>query len=552
MSNTKLDRVSELQMRFWAGELTRNEFLRRAAVLGVSASVLGRLTMQSASYVLAAERSRAWASGNVTFVWSDFQEPTTLDPALAQDSNSYSVIRNIYEPLVEIDPVTQRLIPRLALSWTPSGHTWTFTLRRGVTFHDGTPFDAAAAAQSIKRVLKINQGPAFLISDIVSVKVVDSHTLSVTTKAPMPFLPAHLVKIGIVSPTAIKQHEQGGDSGQHWLGTNAVGTGPYIAQPWQHGARLTLNKNTKWWHGWQPGSIDTVIFNPSSNVSVRVEMLQRGTADMIGWPPLNEATRVSKGRGFHLQVTPTYDTDPALYLNVTKAPLNNPLVRRALQYVFDYNAMKSYYQGFAAAPGGPIPSDFPYGAQGLAPFRQDFALAKRLLDQAHVSPSSIKLDFVVPAGFAEFAFGATAFQAAAKKMGITVNLTTVPWSEMLAMYSKPSTSGHITDFAQSPFTADPTLFMTAFFQTGGLYNMSKYSNPQVDHLLTAAARTFDAAAQKRYMSQAQTIVRDQAVCIWGARPRTVDAVPDYVRGYVIDRTDYRWSMKFYLIRIAAH
>jgi hypothetical protein len=135
---------------------------------------------------------------------------------------------------------------------------------------------------------------------------------------------------------------------------------------------------------------------------------------------------------------------------------------------------------------------------------------------------------------------------------LTVNISTVPWSQMLAMYSKPSTSAHITDFAQSPFTLDPTLFMTAFFQTGGLYNMSKYSNPRVDRLLTRTAQTFSPSAQAHFMDQAQRIVRDQAPCVWGARPRTVDAVPDYVRGYVIDRTDYRWSMKFYLIRILAH
>jgi peptide/nickel transport system permease protein len=135
---------------------------------------------------------------------------------------------------------------------------------------------------------------------------------------------------------------------------------------------------------------------------------------------------------------------------------------------------------------------------------------------------------------------------------LTVNISTVPWSQMLAMYSKLRTSTHITDFAQSPFTLDPTLFMTAFFQTGGLYNMSKYSNPRVDRLLTRAAQTFSPSAQAHFMDQAQRIVRDQAPCVWGARPRTVDAVPDYVRGYVIDRTDYRWSMKFYLIRILAH
>jgi len=82
--------------------------------------------------------------------------------------------------------------------------------------------------------------------------------------------------------------------------------------------------------------------------------------------------------------------------------------------------------------------------------------------------------------------------------------------------------------------------------------VSKYSNPQVDYFLKQAGSTFNPAKQKSYMAQAQKIVRDQAVCVWGARPRTVDAVPDYVHGYVIDRTDYRWSMKFYLMQIAAH
>ncbi|MDB5076273.1 MAG: glutathione-binding protein [Chloroflexi bacterium] len=546
------DRVSELQHAFWTGEISRNELLSRAAKLGVSASVLATLPTIGVTPALAAGRAASPSKSPVTFVWADNQEPTSADPHLAQDTSSFSLVRNVYEPLVEIDPATLTLIPRLATSWKVLGNTWTFKLRSGVLFHDGSKFDASAAYQSISRCLSINQGAAFLIHDIESMKVVDPGTLKITTKGPSPYLPAHLVKIGIISPAAIKQHAQGNDLAQHWLSTNAVGTGPYIMQPWQHGSRLTLTKNTHWWHPWHAGSIDTVIFDPTTDTTVRMEKLQRGTADFVAWAPLNEAVRVGKTSGFHLHVTKTFDSDPVLYLNTKKPPLDNVLVRQALQYIFDYGAVRSYYQNYASIPTGPIPADFPTGLKGLPPFRQDFAKAKSLLDQAHVSPSSIKLDFVVPAGFAEFAFGATAFQAAAQKLGITVNVITTPWAQMLAQYSSLKTSAHITDFAQSPFSLDPTSFMTSFYQTGAVYNMSKVSDPRIDRLLTMATQSFSLADQAKYMGQAQKIVHDMAACVWGCRPQTVDAVPNYVKGYVMDRTDYRWAMKFYLLSIAHH
>jgi peptide/nickel transport system substrate-binding protein len=253
-----------------------------------------------------------------------------------------------------------------------------------------------------------------------------------------------------------------------------------------------------------------------------------------------------------MHVTKTFDSDPVLYLNTQNPPLDNVLVRQALQYIFDYDAVKAYYQGFASVPTGPVPADFPTGLAGQPAYRQDFAQAKRLLAQANVAPSSIKLDFIVPAGFAEFAFGATAFQAAARKAGINVNLITMPWSQMVSEYGSQTKPAHITDFAQSPFGLDPTTFMTAFYQTGAMSNMSKASNARIDKLLVAAATAPSASAAASAMAQAQKLVRAQAYCVWGARPQTIDAVPDYVQGYVMDRTDYRWATKFYLLSITSH
>ena len=539
--------------------LTRRELLRAAVATGgvgalapftgaLASSAAGRATVRTAKQ----DDNVEWAESPIQFVWVDYAEPTSLDPALVQDTSSFSFARNVYEPLVEIDPAKLELEPALATEYTvaPDGKSYTFKLRPGIKFHGGNDFTADDVKTTVERVQAINQGPSFLIANVTKVTVVDPLTVTMTTKEPDPFLPAHLVKIGIVSAKTVATNTQGDDHARAYFAENADGTGPYKMQSYEKGSQINLVKNPTWWRGWQPGSIDEIAFRWAGETSTRVQMLERGEADLIGWVPPAEAQRIGQSEGFTLVPWQTFDTDPAIYINTQRAPTDNVKFRQAITAAFNYQALIDYNQGFATTPAGPVPSDFPGGAQDLQPFTQDLERAKQLLTESGVDAAGTKLEFVVPSSFASFAFGATVLQESLKELGIEVNIQEMPWAQMLELYKSEDSSPHFTDFAQSPFGLDPIQFVGQFFITGGQYNMAKYSNPDVDAMVAKAKVTLDEGARNKVLSDVQHKVVADAVNIWGCRPQTLDAVPNHVKGYVMDPTDYRWATKLYLLRIA--
>src|SRR5262249_38977456 len=138
------------------------------------------------------------------------------------------------------------------------GKTYTFTLRQGVKFHGGNDFTADDVKATLDRVKAINQGPSFLITNVTNVTVVDPKTVTIATDAPDPFLPAHLVKIGIVSAKTIAANVKDNDNARAYFAENADGTGPYQLKSWDKGSQINLVKNQVWWKGWQPGSIDEI------------------------------------------------------------------------------------------------------------------------------------------------------------------------------------------------------------------------------------------------------------------------------------------------------
>jgi len=420
-----------------------------------------------------------------------------------------------------------------------------------VRFHDGTAFDANAVKVSIERMLGIGQGSSFLIDKVSGVSADDPMTVTITTNALDPLMLAHLVKIGIVSPAAVDQNKTTDDPwAREWFAENTAGSGPYRLVSWERGARLTLEKNQDWWFGWQPGSIDEVIFQWAGESATRAQMLERGDADLVGWLTPNDVLRIAEQPGFQLVEWQTFDTNPGIFLNTKKPPLDNLNVRQALTAAFDYQAVIDFYQGYGSTPGGPVPADFPgAGAEGFEPFKQNLDKAKQLLQGSGVDPGATPLTFIVPAGQAEFLFGATVLQETAKQLGFGVEITEVPWAQMLELYKDDDTAGHLTDFALTPYTLDPIQYLRPFYYGGGFYNMCKYDNPAVNQLIDEASMTADPDARQQLLAQAQTIIRDDAVCIWACTPRLLDAVPDHVVGYQMDITDYRWATKFYPIRI---
>jgi peptide/nickel transport system substrate-binding protein len=525
---------------------------RRLLALAAAATAL-TVTACGSGSSSSSSASGEWQQGPVTFVHAGAAAPAHIDPAQAVDLDSFTVTRNLYDTLVWTDS-DLKTIPWLATDWTttPDGLTTTFTLQDGVKFSDGSPLTSADVKVTMERIMALQAGPSYLFTGVTGVEAVDDLTVAIHTAQPDTYLLPHLTKVGIVSSAAVTAHKTDDDPwATKWFDENSAGSGPYVLGEWQKGVQLTMEKNKDWWKGWEAGSIDTVIDQFVTETSSRVQMVEQGTADFASSWPATDALRVGKEDGFSLVSVPTFEIEPMFSLNTQKAPFDNKLVRQAAQLAFDYGAVVDYYQGEATTPGGPIPSDYP-GAKDFPAYEQDQAKAKELIAQSGVDLSKNPVTFVLPAGYDSFSVGATIFQESLQKVGFTVEIQQMPFSQVMSAYSDPATAGEASVIISSPYSTDPTVFLGNFYLPGATYNFSMYDNPQVTSLVEQARSSLDQAAAETALQEAETLIRDDAPAIWAGRPNTLVAVPDYVKGYEMATVDYRWTMYFWQLRIAAH
>lgn len=225
----------------------------------------------------------AHADTNVTLVVP--AEPDTLAAWSAENSSSVVVVRNVEESLLNRDPATNEFVGELATSWKQEEPTrWRFILRQGVKFHDGSPFNAEAAAFALSREWD-PKNVTFLTSLLgpkMTFTVVDDYTLDVTTETPDSLLPARLYVSPIDSEVAYKADPKSSE-------TNPIGTGPYKFVRWDHGQSITLAKNPDWWGNTTPAdahgkqSFDTATFVFRKETSVATDMLVNNEANFARW-----------------------------------------------------------------------------------------------------------------------------------------------------------------------------------------------------------------------------------------------------------------------------
>ena len=530
---------------------------RRLAALGVAVAcgiaLAACSSANSSSSAGSGTSNGGWAASPVRLVYAGLA-PTHIDPRQATDLDSFTVTRNLYDPLVWSTP-QGAIIPWLATSWhvSANGLATTFTLRQGVKFTDGSTFTSADVKSTIDAMLATKAGQTgSLLSSVTGVSTPNPQTAVITTNAPDAYLLTHLTRIGIASAAGVQAHRTASDPWAFtWFDNNSDGTGPYVLGTYNKGTDLTLIKNKQWWKGWQPGSIDEVVDEFVPDTATRVEMVERGTAALTELWSVPDAERVGKQSGFTLNTYSTYDIDPLLCLNTQKAPFNNKLVRQAAQYAFNYQAMIAYWNGQATAPGGPMPNDYP-GAAQFPSYAQNLAKAKQLIAQSGVNLAANPVTITVVAGVAEFSVIGTIAQQSLEAAGFKVSLQTLPGAQALAVLGKPQQAANATTLISSPFTTDPTLFLGNFYLPTGSFNFSFYNNPQVDSLIQNARTSTSSSTATTDIQQAEQIIRSDAPVIWAAVPKTLVPVPNWLVGYQPSFTDFRWTTYFWPLREKAH
>lgn len=469
------------------------------------------------------------ASGNAAtrpFVYAVRTEAVTMDPHVNDLGYSQYAQRAVYEALVEYKVSADGkvdLAPLLAQKWDVSAdaRTYTFTLQPNVKFQDGTPFDAEAVKWNIDRLVTLKLPPSGRIPPLDSVDVVDPTTIRFVLKNPFaPFLAAMAMPL-MVSPTAARSHDQGGDGGKAWLDGNAVGTGPYKLDQWLRGQQVTFSRNPDYWRGWTGNHLDKIVLRTVKEAATQRQMLETGDADLADGIGFDDLEPLSSTPGVVVQ----QGTSPEILnigLQTQKPPFNNPKMRQAVAYAFDYDSfVKGVLNSRAQAPNGPIPQGT-WAADNAAPYVRDLAKAKQLVSEANLAPGT-KVRIQTISAYGWYQPGeAQILQQNLKELGIDATIDDkADAATFLAALQDKDKGPEIFFWRAVQSIDDPDyelrrLYDSAYVGAAGVNGMW-YQNKQFDDLLDHALATPDRAQRKPLYDQMSKLLRDEQPAIWPAQ-----------------------------------
>jgi peptide/nickel transport system substrate-binding protein len=466
-------------------------------------------------------------------------EPQSLDPHTVTATNDFRILVNVYDGLVRFKDGTLEVEPALAQSWKISddGKTYTFKLRQGVKFHDGSDFDAEAVKFNFDRMLKkdhpfYDTGPfplSFNFASVEAVNVLDEHTVEFKlSEAFAPFLSNLAYPTGlIVSPAAVERH------GKEY-GRSPSGTGPFKFVEWLSNQRVVVERNADYWDG--AAKLQAVVFRPITDANTRVaEMMAGGIDVMVEVPPDNLATfeqdanfAVAEQAGPHVWFT---------ILNTKEGPFADKRVRQAANYAVNKQTLvDDVLQGTATVAAGPIPPAFNWVESSVEPYPHDPEKAKALLAEAGVENPQVTF-YVTEGGSGmldPITMGA-AIQADLQAVGFKVKIETYEWNTFLGRVN-PGLEGKADMAEMAWMTNDPdtvpylTLRTDAMPDKGG-FNSGYYSNPQLDELLEKARRSTDQAERGKLYGEVQSIVHDDAPWLFVANWKQNAVTTAAVKGF---------------------
>lgn len=477
--------------------------------------------------------SDAPATSDATFVFASSADPAIIDGAYVSDGESLRVVRQIFEGLVTTAPGTTDIQPALAESWKASddGLTWTFALRSGITFHDGTPFDAAAVCANFDRWYNFtglqqspsiayywttvfggfakNEDPSLPPSLYKSCAAPDATTAVVTlSKASSTFLSAlTLPSFSIASPTALKEYKADEVSGtadqpafSGTFGTeHPTGTGPFRFVRWEKGNQLVLERNDDYWG--TKASIKTLVFRPIADGPARRQALE--AKDIDGYDLVDPAdVQALEDDGYQILKRPAFNV-AYLGFNQKIKPLDNPKVRQAIAHAINRQNVitTNYPEGAVVATQFMPPEVFGY-ADDVPTYDYDVAKAKALLAEAGVPNPTIEFWYptdvsrpYMPSPESNF----TLMKADLEAAGFTVVTKSAPWNpdylnQVDAGKAAVYLLGWTGDFG------DPDNFIGTFFQSP--QPAWGYDNPELVTLLNQAEAQTDQAARVALYQQA--------------------------------------------------
>jgi peptide/nickel transport system substrate-binding protein len=491
-------------------------------------------------------------------VFAGRQEVPTIDPSIKYDWSIRMMQQGLYDALVKYVGNPAEIVPWLAERWESSADakTWTFHLAKNAKFHTGDPVTAEAVRFSFARTLKLNQGPAWMLSDFLKedgIKVLDEHTIQFNlTQSYAPFL-SFVPWWYVMNPKQVAANEQAGDAGQKWLTDHEAGSGPFKIKRWEQGTLYEIEAVDGYWKGWPTKDhVGGVILKIVREAAAQRAGLLRGEFDIVEGLTPEDYDQVAKMPGI---VSANYPgmTTFGLKMNTQKAPTKDANLRKAIAYAFDYEALPKIFNGNAVLETSPLPAatrghiDVP----GLP--RQDVAKAKDYLAKSAYPQGGIELEYVYVQGLEEERKIGLVLIDNLQRLGIKLKMVPMTWPNMVARAAKVETSPDFLAVFTTPVSTDPDAVAYQYHRNswGKYYGSSFYQNDDVGKLIERARSIgkweerapLYAEIQKKIAADQPEVFGMLANRRWGLR--------DHVKGFVFSPVRFTGEVDLYPLAIVA-
>lgn len=447
-------------------------------------------------------------------------EPDQLDPHKTTSYFAFQVLENVFDTLVMPDENLE-MQPALAESWELSDDQleWTFTLRDGVEFHDGSPFTSADVLYSYNRIIDEELANAWRLSAIESIDAPDDRTVVIRVAQPTPNL---LSSLGGFKGLAIVQ-EANVTSGD--ITTKPIGTGPFALDRYTQSDSIELVANESYWGG--APAIDGVTFRFLSEGNTAIAALKSGEIHWTDSIPTQQTEQLQADDEVNLGIEPSTDYW-YLAMNQQREPYNDVRVRQAIAYAIDRDAI-AQVAGYGTAEVNQlaIPAQSFWYTE-FDEYRTDLDRAQSLLDEAGVD--GFEMDLLATSDYPETVTAAQIIADNLAPLGIDVSIRQPDFATWL----DEQNSGNFDMLMMGWLgNIDPDDFYYAQHHSEGASNAQGYSNPEVDRLLDAGRIETDPDARKAIYDEAATLIAQDASYIYLYNPSVIQAWSNDLQNYTV-------------------
>lgn len=466
-----------------------------------------------------------------------------MDPASGSDNAAMIILANVYEPLITLD-YDGAFKPVLATEWSgnEAGTEWTFTLRQGVTFHDGSPFTADDVVYSFERFKTIGEGYSYLFSKVDACVKVDDYTVKFMLNEPfgpiLNIIPQFYIVSGktVAANTAAGSYGDNGDYGKAWLVTHDAGSGPYMVREFKAEDRVNCARYENYWGGWEGEFADApqeIAVIGSCEASTVLAQMTNGEVQLSDpWQSIEAIETLDEQPGIDISTILNSDVQ-TMMMNTQLAPTDDVHFRRAIAHVIDYATLAGNIFAGSSPAVSPFSSLLAGYTEDITTYDFNLEAAKQELAQSKYADSvgDYTLSMVYATETPAQEKTALLIQAGAAQVGIHIEITGTPWLTMMDQASSPESTPNlfITGLRGEYKEIGSNLYSNFHSANQGTWqNTSWIQDPALDGMINEALATTDYDARMAKYADIQKYLSDACVSVGLYQVGQMIAYVDYI------------------------